>query len=146
MRLGSENRDLDPTLDYMLVLWSSHPPPAQRIHLPHSVSHLTQLNYLQISDRRPLSPSVIFLGLSAIVLSLPNAGQVEEGDLGVGELVKRLTEVLIDEPQRNENPQLIEGGAMLVTEYLNKVSEIIPRSWTPSSYHALGHIVRNLQN
>jgi hypothetical protein len=41
------------------------------------------------------------LEIPDVMLSLPNVKQLEGGDLDLGELVKRLTEALIDEPQRN---------------------------------------------
>ena len=85
------------------------------------------------------------LEIPGIVLP-PNTEQLEDGDFDVEELVKRLAEVLIDEPQRNETLQLAGDGAVLIIECLDKGNEIIPRSWILSSYCALGRLVRYLQN
>jgi hypothetical protein len=70
------------------------------------------------------SPSVTSLEMLGIVFSLPNAKQVEDGDFNLDELVKRLTEALIDEFQRNEILQLTGGNAVLVIECLDKVRNI----------------------
>ena len=80
------------------------------------------------------------------MLSLLNVKQLEGGDLDLGELVKRLTEALIDEPQRNGILQLTGDSAVLGIECLDKVSEIISRSWTPSAefLSRSGHLVRYL--
>lgn len=79
-----------------------------------------------------------------IVFSLPNAKQVEDGDFNLDELVKRLTEALIDEFQRNEILQLTGGNAVLVIECLDKVSKIGSRPQLRSLYHTLGHLIRHL--
>ena len=64
-----------------------------------------------------------------IVLSLPNAKQLETGDFDLDELIKRLTDAFADESQRNEVLQLTRGSAVLIIECLDKVSEIKPHLW-----------------
>ena len=61
------------------------------------------------------------------MFSLPDVKQREGGDLDFGELVKRLTEALIDVPQRNRILQLRGDSAALGIECLDKVSEIMLR-------------------
>ena len=89
---------------------------------------------------------MIFLEIPDIILSLPNAKQLEDGDFDLDELVKRLTKALTDESQWIEIQNLTGDSAVLVIECLDRVSEIGPHSWTLSSHHALGHVVRYLSN
>ena len=63
-----------------------------------------------------------------IVLSLPNAKQLEVGDFDLDELVKRLTEALADESQRSVILKMTGDNAVLVIECLDRVSEIGSRS------------------
>ncbi|KAF9647925.1 kinase-like protein [Thelephora ganbajun] len=86
-------RNFDPTLYHAQTVWPSYPLP-----------------------RTMLSPST-----SYIVLSLPNAKQLEAGDFDLDELSKKLTEALVDESQRNEILRLTGDIAVLVTECLDKV-------------------------
>ena len=58
-----------------------------------------------------------------IILSLPNAKQLEAGDINLEELAKGLIEALVNESQRNEILQLTGDTAVLVIECLDKVSE-----------------------
>lgn len=65
---------------------------------------------------------MILLETSGVLLSLPNAQQLEAGNFDLDELVKKLTEALIDESQRNEIQQLTGDSAALIIECLDKVS------------------------
>ncbi|KAF9645573.1 kinase-like protein [Thelephora ganbajun] len=58
---------------------------------------------------------------SDTVLSLPSVEQLGAGDFDLGELVKKLTEALADELQRNEILQLTGDTAVLVIECLDNV-------------------------
>ena len=64
-----------------------------------------------------------------IILSLPNAKQLEDGYFNLDELVKRLTEALADESQQSKILQMTGDNAVLVIECLNRVSEIGSHSW-----------------
>ena len=75
-----------------------------------------------------------------LVFSLPNAKQLEAGEFSLDVLVKRLTEALGDDSQRNEILQLTGDIAGLLIECLDKVSTRL-RSQMLSPYHALGHLV-----
>jgi hypothetical protein len=66
--------------------------------------------------------SSLSLEIPDIILSLPNAKQLEDGDFDLRELVKRLTEALIDEPRWNEIQHLTGDSAVLVIECLDRVS------------------------
>ena len=81
------------------------------------------------------------MAASDVVLSLPNPKQLEAGEFDLDELVKKLTEVLAEDSQRNEILQLTGEVAALVIECLDKVSEIGSCSRLPSLYHVLGHLV-----
>ena len=59
-----------------------------------------------------------------LVLSLPSVKKLEAGDFDLDELVRRLTEVVVDEPQRNEILQLTGDSAALVMECLDKARRI----------------------
>ena len=61
---------------------------------------------------------------SDLVLSLPNLKQLETGEFDLDELVKKLTEGLADDSQRNEILQLTGDVAVLVIECIDKVSQI----------------------
>ena len=122
------------------------PAPARYFHLPPPVSHLTQPTWLRISDQPLAPPSAPSLEMPDVILSLPDAKRFEDGDFDLGELGKRLTGVFIDKPQRNEILRLMEGSVGLVIECLDKVNEIISRSWTLSAYRALDHLIRYPQN
>ena len=86
-----------------------------------------------------------FVATSDVVLSLPSPKQLEAGEFDLDELVRKLTEALTDDSQRNEILRLTGDVAVLVIECLDKVSEIESRSWMPGLYHALGYLVRRLQ-
>jgi len=79
-----------------------------------------------------------------MVLSLPNTKQLEAGEFNLDELVKKLTEALVEDSQRNEILQLTGDTAVLVIECLDMVSEIGSDSWMPNPYHALGHHIQRL--
>ena len=57
------------------------------------------------------------------VLSLPSLNQLKAGDFNLDGLVRRLTEALVDESQRNEILKLTGDSAVLVIECLDRVSE-----------------------
>jgi len=59
-----------------------------------------------------------------VLLSLPNAKQLETGRFNLDELVKILTEALDEDYRRNKILQLTGDTAVLVIECLDKVSEI----------------------
>lgn len=59
-----------------------------------------------------------------IILSLPNAKQLEAGCFDLDELVKRLSEVLVDKSRWSEILHLTGDGATPVIECLDKVNEI----------------------
>ena len=71
-----------------------------------------------------------------IILSLPNAKQLEDGYFNLDELVKRLTEALADESQQSKILQMTGDNAVLVIECLNRVSEIGSHSWCKSLSHS----------
>ena len=58
-----------------------------------------------------------------LVLSLPNAEQLAAGEFDLNELVEKLTEVLVDDSQREDILQLPGDTAVLVIECLDKVSD-----------------------
>ena len=64
------------------------------------------------------------LKTSDIIFSLPNAKQLEDGNFNLDELVKNLTEALINESRRNEILQLAGDNAALVIECLDKASDL----------------------
>ena len=63
------------------------------------------------------------------MLSLPSTEQLEAGDFNLDELIRRVTEALADEPQRNEILELTGDSAVLVIECLDKVCEFRSRCW-----------------
>ena len=65
---------------------------------------------------------MILLETLGFLLSLPNAKQLEAGNFDLDELLKKLTEALIDESQRNEIQQLTGDSAVLIIECLDEVS------------------------
>ena len=67
----------------------------------------------------------IILGL---LPSLPSTKQLDAGDFNLDELVKRLSEALVNDSQWNEILQLTGDSAVLVMECLDKVSEFGSRS------------------
>ena len=87
-----------------------------------------------------LSPFVILVATSDILLSLPNLRQLETGEFDLDELVKKLTEALADDSKRSEILQLTGNIAVLVIECLDKVSQIWSGSWIASPYHHPGDI------
>ena len=58
------------------------------------------------------------------MLSLSNLRQLETGEFDLDELVKKLTEALADDSQRNEILQLTGDTAVLAVECIDKVSRI----------------------
>ena len=63
-----------------------------------------------------------------VLLSLPNPKQLEAEEFDLDELVKKLTEALAEDSQRNEIAQLTGDTAVLVIECLDKVSDTGSRS------------------
>ena len=63
-----------------------------------------------------------------LILSLPNAKQLEAGDFDLDDLVEVLTEALVDESQWNEILYLTGDSAVRVIECLDKASELALRS------------------
>ena len=74
-------------------------------------------------------PPVSFVATSDILSSLPNLEQLEAGEFDSDDLVKKLTEALVDDSQRNEILQLTGDNGKLVIECLDKVSRIGAGPW-----------------
>ena len=64
------------------------------------------------------------LEISGFLLSLPDAKQFETGSFDLDEMIKTLTEALVDESLWNEILHLTGGTAEFVIGCLDKVSEI----------------------
>ena len=72
------------------------------------------------------------MATSDILSSLPDLEQLEAGEFDLDELVKKLTEALADDSQRNEILQLTGDTGVLVIECLDKVSRIGAGPWVTS--------------
>ena len=74
--------------------------------------------------RQPDGLSMVLPKIQDIMLSIPNAKQLEDGNFDLDEPVERFTAALADESRRSEILKMTGDNAALVTECLDRVSGI----------------------